>query len=94
MYATIRTSPLSASWVTTVTGLNDYPMSAHPMINITVPGSFNNTRLGTWFETSVNLSTSIYAYGFSVWDKDSNWTFTNVDIGPLTAPADSASMTG
>ncbi|TLZ89354.1 MAG: zinc ribbon domain-containing protein [Methanobacteriota archaeon] len=75
--------------LTTVTGLNDYPMSAHPMINITVPGSFNNTRLGTWFETSVNLSTSIYAYGFSVWDKDSNWTFTNVDIGPLTAPVTS-----
>ncbi len=72
--------------LTTVTGLNDYPMSSSPMVNITVPGSFNNTRLGTWFETSVNLSTSIYAYGFSVWDRRANWTFTNVDIGPLTAP--------
>lgn len=73
--------------LTTVTGLNDYPMSAYPMAkNITAPGSFNNTRLGTWFEMSVNLSTSIYAYGFSVWDRDTNWTFTNVDIGPITAP--------
>ena len=76
--------------LTTVTGLNDYPMSAYPMVkNITASGSFNNTRLGTWFETSVNLSTSIYAYGFSVWDRDANWTFTNIDIGPLTAPTPS-----
>ncbi|HWM52218.1 MAG TPA: zinc ribbon domain-containing protein, partial [Thermoplasmata archaeon] len=24
--------------------------------------------------------------GFSVWDKDANWTLTNLDFGPLTAP--------
>src|SRR5260370_41433463 len=61
-------------------------MSSYTMTNSPMQGSFNNPRLGTWFETSVNLSTSIYAYGFSVWDRDRNWTFTNVDIGPLTAP--------
>lgn len=72
--------------LTTITGLAAYATSDYGMVNITGMNSSNNTHLGTWYETAVNLSSQIYGYGFSVWDKDANWTFTNLDFGPLTAP--------
>jgi hypothetical protein len=74
--------------LTTISGLASYATSDYPMSFSPVPGSSNNTHLGTWYEfTTLNLSSSIYGYGFSVWDKRANWTFTNLDFGPLTAPA-------
>jgi len=72
--------------LTTITGLVAYATSDHPMNFSAGPDSFSNTSMGTWYETRVNLSGQIYGYGFSVWDKDRNWTFTNLDFGPLAAP--------
>jgi hypothetical protein len=72
--------------LTTITGLAAYATSDRQMNFSAGPDSFINTTLGTWYETRVNLSSQIYGYGFSVWDKDANWTFTNLDFGPLVAP--------
>jgi len=49
-------------------------------------GSSLNTHNGTWYETQLsNLGDAVYLYAFSVWDRDRNWTYTGVEIGPLTA---------
>lgn len=73
--------------LTTISGLAAYTTSDYPMVFSPGAGSSNNTHLGTFYEfTTLNLSNSIYGYGFSVWDKDANWTLTNLDFGPLTAP--------
>ena len=49
-------------------------------------GSSPNTHNGTWYETRLsNLGDAVYIYAFSVWDRNRNWTFTGVEIGPLTA---------
>ena len=74
--------------LTTISGLASYVTSSYNMSFSPGPGSSNNTYLGTWYEyTTLNLSSQIYGYGFSVWDEDSNWTLTNLDFGPLAAPA-------
>ncbi|HWM52054.1 MAG TPA: hypothetical protein VNP71_02685, partial [Thermoplasmata archaeon] len=73
--------------LTTISGLASYATSDFPMTFSPGPRSSNNTHNGTWYElTNFNLSSQIYGYGFSVWDKDANWTLTNLDFGPLTAP--------
>ena len=72
--------------LTTISGLAAYETSDYAMNFSAGPGSFTNTTLGTWYETRVNLTRQIYGYGFSVWDNDKNWTLTNLDFGPLTAP--------
>ncbi len=73
--------------LTTISGLASSATSDFNMSFSAIPGSSNNTHLGTWYEyTTLNLSNQIYGYGFSVWDRDANWTFTNLDFGPLTAP--------
>lgn len=49
-------------------------------------GSSPNTHNGTWYETRLsNLGDVVYIYAFSVWDRGRNWTYTGVEIGPLTA---------
>jgi hypothetical protein len=49
-------------------------------------GSSPNTHNGTWYETRLsNLGDAVYIYAFSVWDRSRNWTYTGVEIGPLTA---------
>jgi hypothetical protein len=49
-------------------------------------GSSPNTRNGTWYETRLsNLGDAVYIYAFSVRDRGRNWTYTGVEIGPLTA---------
>jgi hypothetical protein len=51
------------------------------------PGNLTtNTKNGTWYETTENLTDAVYGYAFSVWDKRANWTYSSGDIGPLTAP--------
>lgn len=73
--------------LTTISGLASYTTSNYPMAFSPGNRSSNNTRLGTFYEfTTLSLSNTIYGYGFSVWDGDKNWTFTNLDFGPLTAP--------
>jgi len=72
--------------LTTISGFAAYATSDYRMNFSAGAGSFTNTTLGTWYETRVNLTRQIYGYGFSVWDQDSNWTFTSLDFGPLTAP--------
>jgi hypothetical protein len=45
-----------------------------------------NTHNGTWYETRLsNLGEAVYIYAFSVKDPGRNWTYTGVEIGPLTA---------
>src|SRR3989442_4683256 len=72
--------------LTTISGLAAYATSDYRMNFSAGSGSFTNTTLGTWYETRVNLTRQIYGYGFSVLDRDKNWTMTNLDISPLTAP--------
>ncbi len=72
--------------LTTISGLAAYATSDYGMNFSAGTGSFTNTTLGTWYETRVNLTRQIYGYGFSVWDRDKNWTLTSLDFGPLTAP--------
>ena len=73
--------------LTTISGLASYATSDYAMTYSPGAGSSNNTALGTFYEfTTLNLANSIYGYGFSVSDGRGNWTFTNLDFGPLTAP--------
>ncbi len=73
--------------LTTISGLASYATSDFPMSFSPGANSSTNTHNGTWYElTNLNLSNQIYGYGFSVWDKDTNWTLTSLDFGPLTAP--------
>ncbi len=48
-----------------------------------------NPRNGTWYQSQQSLTDAIYVYGFAVTDNITtplNWTVSNVDFGPLTAP--------
>src|SRR5207245_3374603 len=62
-----------------------------PPVQMT-PSTGNATRNptnGTWYETRQSLTDAIYVYGFAVTDNITtplNWTVSNVDFGPLTAP--------
>jgi hypothetical protein len=69
--------------LTAVHGISPSP-SSHRMSPS--PGnSTTNTRNGTWYQTSLSsLEDAVYIYEFSVWDKNRNWTHSNVDLGPLT----------
>jgi hypothetical protein len=61
-----------------------------PVQMIPCPGNATkNPRTGTCYETQLKLTDAIYVYGFSVSDNrtnPTNWTVSNVDFGPLTAP--------
>src|SRR2546422_8602519 len=49
-------------------------------------GSFTNTPRAPGYEPRVNPTRQIYGYGFSVGNRNRNWTLTSLDFGPLTAP--------
>lgn len=78
--------------LTIVTGLSGferlpYSFERLPYIMTYSPGndSATNSRNGTWYETQLNLTDTIYGYAFSVWDQNRNWTLAGPDFGPLTA---------
>ena len=71
--------------LTIVTGLSGFERPSHPMDYDPGNGSSNNTKNGTWYVTRFALTDSIYGYGFSVSDRDKNWTLAGPDFGPLTA---------
>jgi len=48
--------------------------------------SSNDTKNGTWYNTSISLGTSIYGFGFFVHDRSGNWTATGSVLGPIAAP--------
>src|SRR2546425_10707249 len=70
----------------TIAALRPYAPSANRLTSGAASGSSPNTTRGTGYEPRVNLTRQIYGYGFSVWDRDKNWTLTSLDFGPLTAP--------
>ena len=81
--------------LTTISGLASYATSDFPMTFSPGANSSTNTHNGTWYElTNLNLSNQIYGYGFSVWDKETNWTLTNqvLPVPKKTVPPPSASQ--
>ena len=72
--------------LTIVRGISSFDRPSFQMTPVSGNGSSNNTKNGTWYELQKNdLTGSVYGYGFSVWDRDKNWTFAGPDFGPLTA---------
>lgn len=71
--------------LTIVTGLSGFERPLNAMAYSPGNDSATNTRNGTWYETRLNLTDTIYGYGFSVRDEDGNWTLAGPDFGPLTA---------
>jgi hypothetical protein len=71
--------------LTVFSGFSTAPLPAN-MTPITGADSSNNTMKGTFYEAQMNLTEAVYLYGFSVWDRGSNWTFSSEDFAPLIAP--------
>jgi len=71
--------------LTIVTGLSGFERPPYQMTYSPVNGSANNTIDGSWYETRLNLTDSIYGYAFSARNLVGNWTNAGPDFGPLTA---------
>ena len=71
--------------LTIVTGLSGFERPPYQMAFSPGNGSANNTIDGSWYETRLDLTDSIYGYAFSARNIVDNWTSAGPDFGPLTA---------
>lgn len=58
---------------------------SEPSFDMTAEDPGGNPRNGSWYVANMPLGGSIYGYGFSVTDRDGNWTFAGPVLGPITA---------
>jgi hypothetical protein len=71
--------------LTIVTGFSGFERPFYEMAYSPGSGSSTNPINGSWFETRLNLTDSIYGYAFSVRNPAGNWTNAGPDFGPLAA---------